>query len=59
MKDARHPTHFCETPRVALCGAPLAENDFELFYTNTTNHFGHVTCSGCRDALRTTQYSFF
>ena len=50
----REPVHFCDDPRVALCGRSLVEHnlDFKLFYENTANSFAHVACQKCRDEIR-------
>jgi len=47
--------HFCEIPQEALCGQYLADNNFKLFYENTTNSFAAVTCQKCRIAIRNTR----
>ena len=47
--------HFCEVPTEAVCGECLAEQNFKMFYENTSSWFAAVTCEKCRVVLRVTR----
>lgn len=48
MRKLGEPIHYCEDPRVAVCGRDLSADDFRLLYDNCTSCFADVTCPGCR-----------
>ena len=51
IRDERtRDVHFCEDPRVALCGQAMPD-----FPQRTSNAFAGVTCPGCRVRVRATR----
>lgn len=48
------PIHFCDDPKIALCGKSLVGPnwDFKLFHDNCTNSFADITCKECQTKVR-------